>query len=106
MSCKRATRSVLITWLIYADRCWSIGAVDGGHERGVRNVFARDRLSFTREREPGHNNEWCPELHDVHARDGDHVTLSHAHWISESTRGPVGAFHESTRKCGLNTPLQ
>ena len=26
--CKRARRSVLITWLIYADRCWSIGAND------------------------------------------------------------------------------
>ena len=65
-------------------------------------MFACDRLSFTREREPGLNNRLCPELHDVHARDGDHVTSSHAHWISESMRGPMGTFHESTRKCGLN----
>ena len=69
-------------------------------------MFARDQLSFTPEREPGHNSKWCPELHDVHARDHDHVTSTHAHWISESTRGPVGAFHESTGKCGLNTLLQ
>ena len=61
---------------------------------------------FTSEREPGNNNEWCPELHDAHARDYDHVMSSHAHCVSESTCGPVGAFYESTGKCGLNTPLQ
>jgi hypothetical protein len=90
------------TWLIYANRCWLIGAVDGQHERRAQNVFAHDRLSFTREHELGHNNEWCPELPDLHARDCEHVTSSHAHWISEFTRGSVGAFHGSTGKCGLN----
>jgi hypothetical protein len=66
-----------------------IGAVDGLHEREAQNVFAFDQLLFTREREPGQNNEWCPELHDVRARDYDHVMSSRA-------------FHGSTGKCGLN----
>ena len=86
--CKRATRSVLITWLIYADRCWSIGTIK----------FARDRMSFTHERGPGNNNGWCPEVHDTCAWDCDHVMLSQLHWIGESMRGSVGVFHESTGK--------
>jgi hypothetical protein len=59
--CKRARRLVLITSLIYANRDCSIGAVDEREEMEAQNVFARDRLSFTREHMFDGYFSWCPE---------------------------------------------